>query len=127
MPDGSYSFHSQISANALYYFNSNDLQNKALLVEDLEWTTQMLQPLATLQTQGKLVKTRATKDKDGMLHSTTSEVRGNLCLVACAYSEKNYEELSLPFLCIHLNHSQMQDVAVMDYQKRCKAGLIKMD
>lgn len=85
----------------------------------------MLQPLSTLQTQGKLVKTRATKDKDGMLHSTTFEVRGNLCLVACAYSDKNYEELSLPFLCIHLNHSHTQDIAIMDYQKRCKAGQIK--
>jgi len=127
MPDGSFSFHSQISENALYYFNSHDLQNKALLVEDLEWTYKMLQPLSTLQTQGKLIKTRATKDKDGMLHSTTFEVRGNLCLVACAYSDKNYEELSLPFLCLHLNHSHTQDIAIMDYQKKCKAGLIKTE
>lgn len=124
MPYGSYSFHTQISANALYYFNSHDIQNKALLIEDLEWTTQMLQPLATLQTQGRLIKTRATKDKDGMLHSTTFEVTGNLCLLACAYSDKNYESLSLPFLMVHLNHSHSQDIAVMEYQKRCKAGLI---
>lgn len=125
LPDGSFSFHSQISANALYYFNSHDLQGKALLVEDLEWTYQMLQPLSTLQTQGKLVKTRATKDKDGKLHSTTFEVKGKLCLVACAYSDKNYEELSLPFLCLHLNHSHAQDMAIMEYQKQCRAGLIK--
>lgn len=127
MPDGSFSFHSQISENALYYFNSNDIQEKALLVEDLEWTYKMLQPLSTLQTQGKLVKTRATKDKDGMIHSTTFEVKGNLCLVACAYSDKNYEELSLPFLCLHLNHSHSQDIAIMDYQKKCKAGQIKTE
>ena len=125
MPTASYSFHTQISANALYYFNSYDIQNKALLVEDLEWTTQMLSPLATLQTQGKLVKTRATKDKDGMLHSTTFEVSGNLCLLACAYSDKNYESLSLPFLMIHLNHSHTQDIAIMEYQKKLKAGLVK--
>jgi len=127
MPTGSYSFHTQISANALYYFNSYELQNKALLIEDLEWTTQMLQPLATLQTQGKLVKTRATKNKDGMIHSTTFEVTGNLCLLACAYSDKNYESLSLPFLMVHLNHSQQQDITIMDYQKQLKAGLIKTD
>lgn len=127
MPDGSFSFHSQISENALYYFNSNDIQDKALLVEDLEWTYKMLQPLSTLQTQGKLVKTRATKDKDGMIHSTTFEVKGNLCLVACAYSDKNYEELSLPFLCLYLNHSHTQDIAIMDYQKKCKAGQIKTE
>jgi hypothetical protein len=127
MPPNSYSFHTRISANALYYFDSSMIQDKALLIEDLEWTTQMLQPLATLQTQGRLVNTRATKDKDGMLHSTTFEVVANLCLVACAYSDKNFEEISLPFLCLHLNHSQNQDILVMEYQKQCKAGQIKND
>lgn len=127
MPNGSYSFHTQISANALYYFDSNDIHNKALLIEDLEWTTQMLSPLATLQSQGRLVKTRATKDKDGMLHSTTFEVVAKLCLIACAYSDKNLEEISLPFLCLHLNHSHTQDIAIMEYQKQCKAGQIKTD
>jgi hypothetical protein len=127
MPPHSYSFHTKISANALYYFDSHQLNGKALFIEDLEWTTQMLQPLATLQTQGRLVNTRATKDKDGMLHSTTFEVVANLCLLACAYSEKNFEEISLPFLCLHLNHSHSQDLAVMEYQKRCKAGQIKTE
>jgi hypothetical protein len=127
MPQNTYSFHTQISANALYYFDSCDIQGKALIVEDLDWTTQMLSPLATLQSQGRLVKTRATKDKDGMLHSTTFEVVAKLCLVACAYSDKNFEEISLPFLCLHLNHSHTQDIAVMDYQKRCKAGEIKTE
>jgi DNA-binding HxlR family transcriptional regulator len=125
MPINSFSFHTQISENALYYFDSKELQNKALLIEDLEWTHNMLSPLATLQSQGKLIKTRTIKDKDGMFHSTTFEVVGNLCLVACAYSDKNYEELSLPFLCIQLNHSQNQDIEIMDYQKKCKAGLIQ--
>jgi hypothetical protein len=127
MPNGSYSFHTKISANALYYFDSNEIHNKALLIEDLEWTTQMLSPLATLQSQGRLVNTRATKDKDGMLHSTTFEVIANLCLVACAYSDKNFEEISLPFLCIHLNHTHNQDILIMEYQKKCKAGLIQND
>ncbi len=127
VPNGSYSFHTQISENALYYFNSTDIQNKVLFIEDLEWTTKMLTPLSTLQTQGKLIKTRATKDKDGMLHSTTFEVIGKLCLLACAYSDKNYESLSLPFLMLHLNHSHAQDIAIMNYQKKCKAGEIKTE
>jgi len=124
MPKNAYSFHTKISANALYYFDSHQINGKALFIEDLEWTSQMLQPLATLQTQGKLVSTRATKDKDGMLHSTTFEVVANLCLLACAYSEKNFEEISLPFLCLHLNHSHAQDLAIMDYQRRASAGLL---
>lgn len=127
MPPNTYSFHTRISANALYYFDSNEIQNKALLIEDLEWTTQMLQPLATLQSQGRLVNTRATKDKDGMLHSTTFEVIAKLCLVACAYSDKNFEEISLPFLCLHLNHTQNQDILIMEYQKKCKAGQIRIE
>jgi hypothetical protein len=124
MPKNAFSFHTQISENALYYFDSKQIDGKTLFIEDLEWTNQMLMPLATLQTQGRLIKTRATKDKDGMLHSTTFEVVGKLCLIACAYSEKNYEQLSLPFLCLHLNHSHTQDINVMEYQKKCKAGLI---
>lgn len=124
MPCDAYSFHTQISENAIYYFNSYDIDRKVLFVEDLEWTTQMLQPLATLQTQGRLIKTRATKDKDGMIHSTTFEVSGKLCLLACAIAEKNYENLSLPFLMLHLNHSPQQDIAIMEYQKQVKAGKI---
>jgi len=124
MPKNTFSFHTHISENALYYFDSKQIDGKTLFIEDLEWTNQMLIPLATLQTQGRLIKTRATKDKDGMLHSTTFEVKAKLCLIACAYSEKNYEQLSLPFLCLHLNHSQTQDINVMEYQKKCRAGLI---
>lgn len=124
LPQNAFSFHTQISENALYYFDSNQLDGKVLFIEDLEWTHQMLMPLATLQTQGKLIKTRATKNKDGLLHSTTFEVSAKLCLIACAYAEKNYENLSLPFLCLHLNHSQTQDVEIMNYQRRTSAGLI---
>jgi len=124
MPKNCYSFHTQISENALYYFDSTQIDGKVLFVEDLEWTAQMLIPLATLQTQGRLTKTRATKNKDGMLHSTTFEVSGKLCLIACACSEQDCEQLNLPFLCLHLNHSHTQDINVMEYQKKCKAGLI---
>lgn len=127
MPPNAVSFHTQISENALYYFDSHQIDGKVLFIEDLEWTQKMLSPLATLQTQGKLIKTRATKDKDGMLHSTTFEVSGKLCLIACAYSEKHYDSLSLPFLCLNLNHSHTQDFNVMEYQKKIRAGLINKD
>lgn len=127
MPQNTVSFHTQISENALYYFDSHQIDGKVLFIEDLQWTHQMLSPLATLQTQGKLIKTRATKDKDGMLHSTTFEVTGKLCLIACAYAEKHYDSLSLPFLCLNLNHSHTQDFNVMEYQKKIRAGLINKD
>jgi len=59
-----------------------------------------------------------------MIHSNTCAVDGKLCLIACAYSDKNCEQLSLPFLYLHLNHSHAQDINVMEYQKKCRAGLI---
>ena len=124
MPQNAYSFHTQISENALYYFDSDQLDGKVLFIEDLDWTNEMLMPLATLQTGGKLIKTRATKNKDGLLHSTTFEVKAKLCLLACAYAEKSYENLSLPFLCLHLNHSHTQDLEIMDYQRKLSAGLV---
>jgi DNA-binding HxlR family transcriptional regulator len=127
LPPNSYSFHTRISENALYYFDSNNINNKALIIEDLDWTTDMLQPLSTLQTHGRLINTRATKDKDGLLHSTTFEVNANLCLVACAYDDKKIDEAALPFLCLQLNHSLQQDILVMEYQKKIKAGLIQND
>jgi len=49
LPKNYYLFYTKIAANALYYFNSSAKQNKSLLIEDLEWTTQMLSPLAALQ------------------------------------------------------------------------------
>jgi DNA-binding HxlR family transcriptional regulator len=125
MPQNSFSLHSKISHNALYYFDSSMINGKALLIEDIEWTKQMLNPLATLQTQGRLTNTRATKDKDGMLHSTTFEVVANLCLIACTNNDKFMDEASLPFLCVTLNHSHLQDFAIMEYQKKIKAGLIQ--
>ncbi len=127
LPLGSYSFHSSISPNALYYMDNQDVHNKALLIEDLEWTTEMLTPLATLQTQGKLVRTRTTKNKDGILHASTFEVKAKLCLIACAYEHRKLDALSLPFLCLHLNHSHSQDLDIMNYQQKLKAGLVSED
>lgn len=124
LPKDRLSFHTQISDNALYYFDSSQIDGKVLFVEDLEWTHKMLTPLATLQTSGKLIKTRATKDKDGMLHTTSFEINGKLCFVACASPDKNYEAWSLPFLCLPLNQSAAQDKRVMNYQKQLRAGLI---
>lgn len=124
MPKGSFSYHTHISENALYYFDSNQLDGKALFVEDLDFTNEMLQPLSVLQSQGRLVKTRATKNKEGLLHSTTFKVQARLCLIASTYYNRNYSSYNLPFLLLNLNHSHSENLALMDYTRKCKAGLV---
>ena len=57
-------------------------------------------------------------------NSTSFEIKGKLCFVACAKPDKNYEGLSLPFLCLSLNQDSKQDKLVMNYQKKLRAGLI---
>ena len=124
MPYGSYSYHNRISANALYYFDSRSIQDQALIIEDLEWTKEMLKPLATLQNQGRLINTRTTKDRNGMLHSTTFEVRGRLCLVACASTHTQYTHFGLPFLMLPLKHTPAHEQALMTYQQQLSAHLL---
>lgn len=124
LPPQAYSVHSEISDNALYYFENEQINKKLLIVEDLDWTESMLRPLTTLQSQGRLIKTRATKDKNGNLNSTSFQVKGKLCLVACTYTDKQYEKLGLPFLILHLDQKVSSDLEMMEYQKQIKSGKI---
>jgi hypothetical protein len=118
LPLSAFTYHSRFSPNAWYYFDSNQLQNKVLFLEDLPWTDAMLTPLSILQTQGRLLNTRATKNKEGMIHSTTFQVKGRFCLLACANGDKTQKEL--PFLCLDFDDQNEQ--AFLDYQKQKRAG-----
>ena len=124
LPEDSYSVHTHISDNALYYFENQDIHNKTLLIEDLEWTENMLRPLKTLQAQGRLIKTRATKDKFGHIHSTSFEVTGKLCLAAFAYTSNDRPKQCFPFLTLFFQQSQDYQTQMMKYQQKLKSGQI---
>ena len=102
------------------------LDGKVLFIEDLQWTNQMLNPLGYASNAGKTDKNaRHKRQGRNATQQPLLKCVAKLCLIACAYSEKNYDQLSLPFLCLNLNHSQTHRIKnVMDYQKKCKAGLI---
>ena len=59
-----------------------------------------------------------------MLHSTSFELEGKLCFIACAKPEKNYENWNLPFLCLPLNFDKEEGEQLMNYQREKEAGLI---
>ena len=51
-----------LSANAFYYFNRTELQNKLILIEDLDGAESVLYPLRELQTKKRITKTVVHKD-----------------------------------------------------------------
>lgn len=124
LPQNSFSIHTQISENALYYFNSEDLHQKVLFIEDMEFTAEMLNPLTNLHTKGKLLKTRAVKNANGFIHTHTFEVCAKPCIVACVSNMYKTTEIQIPFLVIHLNENQHQENALLEYQKKYNAGFI---
>lgn len=124
MPQGQHSYHTHISENALYYFDNHLLEDKVLFIGDMDCTQKMLGPLSALQVQGNLVKTRATKYKDGMLHSTTFRVKGSLCLIARASKNKTLDSSKLPFLSLAMEHHPELEAQMMEFNKELSAGLI---
>ena len=51
-----------LSANAFYYFNRTELQNKLILIEDLDGAASVLYPLRELQSKKRITKTVVHKD-----------------------------------------------------------------
>ena len=120
-------YHNEITPTALYYSQSRDINNKVLFIEDVEWTKKMLKALSGLQSNQRLVTTRATKDKDGMFHASSFEINSKLCMIGCTDQDRSNYGLTLPFLHLQLNESKDQDKAIMEYQKKRKAGLVSTD
>ncbi|QYS87101.1 hypothetical protein JJC03_03810 [Flavobacterium oreochromis] len=56
-----------LSANAFYYFNRTELQNKLILIEDLDGAESVLYPLRELQSKKKITKTLFIKTKKALL------------------------------------------------------------
>ncbi len=77
-----------LSANAFYYFNRTELQNKLILIEDLDGAESVLYPLRELQTKKRITKTVVHKDSRGESKTIHLVVEGPVAIAGCTTQER---------------------------------------
>ena len=113
-----------LSANAFYYFNRTELQNKLILIEDLDGAESVLYPLRELQSKKRITKTVVHKDSKGTTKTIHLTVEGPVSVAGCTTQESIYEDNSNRSFLLYIDESAEQDKKIMQYQRRASAGKI---
>lgn len=117
----------QITENALYYFKQHELQNKLILIEDLDGAMSVFYPLRELQTKRRISKTVTLKDSKGNLKTITLTVEGPVCVSGCTTKEKIYEDNANRCILLYTDQSRQQDKKINEYQTKLSAGEINKE
>lgn len=113
-----------LSANAFYYFNRTELQNKLILIEDLDGAESVLYPLRELQSKKRITKTVVHKDSRGESKTIHLTVEGPVAIAGCTTQESIYEDNSNRSFLLYIDESEEQDLKIMNYQRTVSAGQI---
>lgn len=113
-----------LSENAFYYFGQRELQNKLILIEDMDGAEGVLYPLRELQSKRKINKTIVHKNTKGETQSINLKVEGPVCVAGCTTKERLYEDNANRSFLIHISESALQDEQIMNYQRAMSAGRI---
>ena len=116
-----------LSANAFYYFNRTELQNKLILIEDLDGAESVLYPLRELQSKKRITKTVVHKDVSGKTKTIHLTVEGPVSVSGCTTKESVYEDNSNRSFLLYIDESEVQDQKIMNYQRRASAGIISKE
>lgn len=111
-----------LSANAFYYFNRTELQNKLILIEDLDGAESVLYPLRELQSKKRITKTVVHKNSRGESKTIHLTVEGPVAIAGCTTQESIYEDNSNRSFLLYIDESHEQDNRIMNYQRRASAG-----
>ena len=117
----------QITENALYYFKQHELQNKLILIEDLDGAMTVFYPLRELQTKRRISKTVTLKDSKGNLKTITLTVEGPVCVSGCTTKEKIYEDNANRCLLLYTDMTKDQDKRINEYQAKLAGGEINRE
>jgi DNA primase catalytic core len=117
----------QITENALYYFKQHELQNKLILIEDLDGAMTVFYPLRELQTKRRISKTVTLKDSKGNLKTITLTVEGPVCVSGCTTKEKIYEDNANRCILLYTDQSRDQDKLINEYQTKLAAGEVNKE
>ncbi len=115
-----------LSENAFYYFGQRQLQNKLILIEDLDGAEGVLYPLRELQSKKKISKTVVHKNTKGETRTITLNVEGPVSVAGCTTRESLYEDNANRSFLIYIDESEAQDEKIMRYQKQLSAGKIDL-
>ena len=115
-----------LSENAFYYFGQRQLQNKLILIEDMDGAEGVLYPLRELQSKRKINKTVVHKNTKGETQSINLKVEGPVCVAGCTTKEKLYEDNANRSFLIYIDESEDQDEKIMLYQRKLSAGKIDL-
>jgi hypothetical protein len=113
-----------LSENAFYYFGQRQLQNKLILIEDLDGAENVLYPLRELQSKKKISKTVVHKNTKGETKTITLNVEGPVSVAGCTTKESLYEDNANRSFLIYINETTAQDEQIMAYQRKLSAGKI---
>jgi hypothetical protein len=113
-----------LSENAFYYFGQRELKHKLIMIEDLDGAENVLYPLRELMSKKRISKTIAIKSKTGETKTIHLIVEGPVAVSGCTTKESVYEDNANRSFLLYLDESKEQDNAVMDYQRKLRAGKI---
>mgnify|MGYP001021334229 CR=1 FL=1 len=113
-----------LSENAFYYFGKRQLQNKLILIEDMDGAQDVLYPLRELQSKKRISKTVVHKNTKGETRTVHLKVEGPVSVSGCTTKESLYEDNANRSFLIYINESKEQDEKVMQYQRKLSAGKI---
>ena len=113
-----------LSENAFYYFGQRQLQNKLILIEDLDGAEGVLYPLRELQSKKKISKTVVHKNTKGETRTVTLNVEGPVSVAGCTTQENLYEDNANRSFLIYIDESREQDEQIMAYQRKLSAGKV---
>lgn len=116
-----------LSENAFYYFGQRQLQNKLILIEDLDGAEGVLYPLRELQSKKRISKTVVHKTTRGETKTIHLQVEGPVSVAGCTTKEKIYEDNANRSFLIYLDESTEQDLKIMDYQRKISAGKVNQE
>lgn len=114
-----------LSESSFYYFDTNELSHKLMLIEDLDGAESALYPLRELQSKKTITKTVVQKGPKG-LSTKSRTVNGPICVAGCTTKERIYEDNSNRSFLIYIDSSKNQDDRIMQFQRRASAGKIDM-
>jgi hypothetical protein len=114
-----------LTKNSLYYFGQHELNQKLILIEDLDGATEeSLYAIRELQSKKRLSKTLTVKDNRGQLKTQTVVVEGKVSIAGTTTKENIYEDNSNRSILIQVDASKEQDERIMQYQRHKSAGTI---